>query len=101
MAYVQFGLAEDDASGRSADLADHLEAGGRTRVLHHVPAGRGIGIMERGPTVHVSDLGIATSMPRSRSTRGLGRPRAATALMPSPPYRRLRRVLTGDYQRGR
>ena len=69
-------------------------------MLHHVPAGRGTGIMERGPTIHVSDLGIVISTPRPYSTRGPGRPSAATALMPLPHtgnfvgcYR--------DYQRGR
>src|SRR6516225_6898389 len=35
-----FGLAEDHASGRSERLADHLEAGGQARGLHHFPAGR-------------------------------------------------------------
>lgn len=53
-------------------------------MLHNFPASRSIGIMEQGPTVHVSDLGIVPSMPRSRRTRGPGGPRAAAALMLLP-----------------
>src|SRR5512138_311750 len=78
------GLAEDDASGRSEDLADRLEAGGQARVLHNFPACGGVGIMARGTTLHAPELGIVTPTPRSRSARGRGGPKAATALMLLP-----------------
>jgi len=78
------GLAEDDVIGRPQRLAYRLEAGGRARMLHHFPAGHGIGITERGPTVHAVDLGIVTATPRSYSVGGRCRPRTATALMLLP-----------------
>ena len=40
--------------------------------------------MERGTTLHVPELGIVTSTPQSRSARGRGGPKAATALMLLP-----------------
>ena len=77
----------DDASRRFGGFADHLEARGRARVLHHFPAGRGMWIMAPGRAVQELDLGIVTSAPRSRRTRGPCRPWAAAAVMTAPPYR--------------
>ena len=87
--------AADDASGLPEDLADRLEAGGQALVPHHFPAGRGVGTKEGGPTVQVRDLGIATSILRSRGTGGPCRPRAATALMLVPHTGNFVRCLPG------
>jgi hypothetical protein len=104
MACRRFGLAEDHASGRPEGLADHLEAGGRARVLHHFPVSHGIGIMARRREVRQPDLGIVTLVPRSRSIRSPCRPEGCRCSHASPPYRQrihLGRILSGDYQRER
>src|SRR6516162_749348 len=99
-----FRLAEDDASRRFGGLADRREAGGQARAFHHFPASRGVWIMARGRAVEELDLGIVTSVPRSRVARGPCRAWAAVAVMLLPHTRNASTFVgcfTRDYQRRR
>ena len=78
------GLAEDDVSGRLEYHRATPKAGGHARVPHHLPVGSGIGIAARGQAAHGLDLGIISSTPRLRISRGPCHPRSCHCCHLSP-----------------
>src|SRR5258708_28209399 len=56
------GLAEDDASGRPADLAGHLQTFGHAGVPIISRPTVVLGIVERRPAVHERDPGVADAL---------------------------------------